>query len=350
MKMKNLKRKHIQGNPAVCLAVVFMAVILAVSYLPLGTVYAAGTNKESSASEEAIREVHKVKVGNKRYCFFVTHNVVMTPKEVASFGDNDQKLTDEVLKRAGLYIKEENCRLEKHKAISPQKWEKDGGTISLSPVEIYEENEKDGDAADPSDQGDEPSAADAAGGRITEVPAAEALRKAAPTDGNPARFYMNLVITTETPKDGDSKEPAKYSTFRKESPNSPELIYVAVATEKDAGLGEEICEDKSSDSGSDEKKGKLKIPKDTGAEKELLPEERTISMADRSGGPLEPTLIDGNPVTLEWIESGRQTGAGNGQGAALKWAIPAGIAGILTLGAAAFLIARSRRGEKEEEE
>ena len=445
--MKKMENRYIHANWFARIAAIMLAAVLAISYLPATRAYAAKDKTDKSKtsvakaaldSEPSIREVHKVKVGKKRYCFFVTHNVVMTPAEIAQFGDDDEKLTDEVLKRAGLYIKEENCKLASHKVISPEDWKKMGGTLSLSQVEIYEPDEEEvapsipaeekkddttetsdagntsdtgnttdtgntsdtgnttdtgntgesgndgntsdssntgdnsgengntddtsgnatntdnaGDTNNTSDTGNGTAAEGAAEGRIVKVEAVEALRKAAPTDGDPARFYMDLIITTETPKEGSAEQPKKYSTFKKSSPNSPKLIYLAVATEEDAKLGEDICEIKN---GSSKNNGtnKQKMPslRETGEDDdEMLPEFRSISMTDRSGEPLEPTLKDGDPVTLEWKEPGRQTDAEGGSGFfEQKWAIPA-LGGVaLLLAAALVFILRKRRETETEEE
>ena len=401
---------------------ILMAALIAAAYLPVSNTYAAKDDKksdqkkaasaaaeESEEQEETIREVHKVPIGSKRYCFFVTHNVVMTPKEIAKFSD-DGKLTDEILKRAGLYMKEENCKLESHEAITPKEWKKKIGTLSLSPVEIYEEGAATADdtedsadaedaagtadAADATDATDTTDADDAAskednsgedasgetagedtstadtteeaentddeasaveeseetaGGSIVTVEAVEALRKATPTDGNPSRFYTDLVITAKPSKDDSSSETKKYTTFKKKSPNSPKLIYIAVATEKDAALGEDICEEpKADDRSGKDSPGKDDLSDSAGEEEEMLPEYRTISMTDRSGGPLEPTLKDGDPVTLEWKEPGRQTDSGSSAGLFdHAWAAPALIA-ALALVAALVLILRKRRAGQDD--
>ena len=342
------------------LAAVLMSVLIAAGYLPAKSAFAADAAmvnaiKASTSvdSEETIREVHKVGVGNKVYCFFVTHNVVITPEEVAAL--DDEKLTDEILKRAGLYMKEENCKLASHKAITPAAWKKTGGRMFLGDAE------KDTSTID-------------------------ALRTAVPADGAPVRLHMDLIITNETPKatssdnsavgtaepgtDGTASEGATdgegsadseavsksrpwdsvawYSTYKKSSPNSPELLYVVVATPSDAKKGEEICKEETS---KDKNKKKDKTPKASpggGDEEEMLPEYRTINMTDRSGGPLEPTLKDGDPVTLEWIEPGRRT---DSEGKAGLFdharAVPAVIAAALIIAAGVFIAIRKRRKDEE---
>ncbi len=425
--MKKEKSKYNFKCLGVRIAAIVLAVMVVVSYLPVGFAYAAGNKtkskstkttkaKASAVTEDPIREVHKVKVGGKRYCFFVTHNVVMTPKEVAEFGDDDAKLTAEVLKRAGLYIIEANCKDSTHKKITPEDWKKKGGTLTLSQVEIYEEEEEeeqsepaeiddkdksseDADAGDkgegsedsgsedsgdgsegtdPSGSGsgdntegsgssgtpseeasaeeskeDEatptPAAAKVLGGEMVKVDATEALRKAAPTDGNPSRFYMDLVITDKNTKTL-SGEPKKYTTFKKSSPLSPKLIYIAVATEEDAKLGESICEEKKEGSKKN-RGGSDPEPKDLSEDDEdELPEFKTISMTDRSGDPLEPTLKEGDPVTLEWKEPGMNTDSNiKSRLTAQPWTLPALIAGVLAIALAAVLIIRRRNKEESED-
>lgn len=385
--MNIAESKNKYGILVVRLAAVMLAALLIAVSLPVDFAYAAGDSKKSKTkkaapvvnSEEPIREVHKVGVGNKKYCFFVTHNVVMTPKEISSFGNNDEKLTNEVLKRAGLYMKESNCKNEKHQVIEPKAWRKSGGTLSLGQVEIYEEEKESseddpaepvepadtgdgsdpaepvepsdtgdgGDTTEPADTGDGDNTADTPTGKTVKIDAVEALRMANPSDGDPVRLYMDVIVTTETPKKGSSKEPKKYSTFKKDSPNSPKLIYIAVATEKDAKLGESICEEKKP---KEEKQKNIKPGPDGGEGEEMLPEYRSISMTDRSGGPIEPTLKDGDPVTLEWIEPGRQTDSEGEQTGFFDhaWAIPALAAGALALAAALVLILRRRRKAEED--
>lgn len=75
-----------------------------------------------------------------------------------------------------------------------------------------------------------------------------------------------------------------------------------VATENDAAYGEDICKEEKKPE-KKPKKEDLPEPKPDGKEKkDILPEFRTISMTDRSGGPLDPVLEDGEPFKLEWID------------------------------------------------
>ena len=336
MKTAEIKNKY--GRICGRLAAIILAVLLAVVSLPVNFAFAAAD------SEKAIREVHNVKVGSKEYCFFVTHYVVITPAEIAKFGDDDEKLTDEILKRAGLYMKERNCKLAAHKAIEPAAWKKTGGEMFLGDVEIYEE-------ATPEEGGEGGETPD--GGTLVKVPTTEALRKAAPVDGEPVRLEMDLEVTTEKQKEGSEEKPTRYSTYKKSSPNTPKLLYIAVATEADAKLGEDICKEEAqknnSSNNSSSKKAKTVTSKAPKEEKEILPEERTISMTDRSGGPLEPTLKDGDPVTLEWREPGKQTDSNNEAGFFdHAWAVPALIAAALAIGIAVVLFIRKKDEEETE--
>ena len=350
MKTAEIKNKY--GRICGRLAAIILAVLLAVVSLPVNFAFAAAD------SEKAIREVHNVKVGSKEYCFFVTHYVVITPAEIAKFGDDDEKLTDEILKRAGLYMKERNCKLAAHKAIEPAAWKKTGGEMFLGDVEIYEEAtpEEGGDDGETPGGGSDdtitPSeTSEASGGTLVKVPTTEALRKASPVDGEPVRLEMDLEVTTEKQKEGSEEKPTRYSTYKKSSPNTPKLLYIAVATEADAKLGEDICKEENNNNNNKQNNKKVKpiTPKTPKEEKEILPEERTISMTDRSGGPLEPTLKDGDPVTLEWREPGKQTDSNNEAGFFdHAWAVPALIAAALAIGIAVVLFIRKKDEEETE--
>jgi hypothetical protein len=83
----------------------------------------------------------------------------------------------------------------------------------------------------------------------------------------------------------------------------------------------------------------------------MLPEFRTINMTDRSGGPLEDTLKDGDPVNLEWIEPAKHHGDGGGS---LIERIPGGMAGlaliaVLILAAFATAVYAAVRHKKQSE-
>ena len=310
-------------------ACLFMAFVMVILLTAQNSAFAADDNEEKPK-----REVHKVAVEDKLYCFFVTHYVVLTPAEIAGMSDED--LTKEIFRRSGLYMKEANCHDKSHKAVTPEDWTEKGGSFFLKDEDI------------------------------------ESLRLAAPVDGDPVKLQMDLRITvkqadTHKQEDADDPEgdpedkPKEYSTFKR---TSPRLIFIAVATEADAVYGEEICEEEKTPekpaqaepAAKPSKPGKK--PKDSGGggdeagEDEMLPELRTISMPDRSGGKLAPTLEDGKPVTLEWKDPEKHVAEVDGK--SLIDRIPGGAAGLTVIGiTAAGLIAAAviaiRRSREEED-
>jgi hypothetical protein len=72
-------------------------------------------------------------------------------------------------------------------------------------------------------------------------------------------------------------------------------------------------------------------------------------MVDRSGGPIEDTLKDGDPVTLEWIEPSKHPNNGGG---AFYDHLPGGILSVIGLAGLAglliFLIVRKKQRQEEE--
>jgi len=227
-----------------------------------------GKAKETE-KEEPIREVHDVGVENELYCFFVTHNVVLTPAEVAEM--TDEELTAAILERSGLYMKLTNCKKPSHKEITIKEWEKKKkGDFQLNASDI------------------------------------EGMRMAEPVDGEPVKFYMDLMIMKKTGEvvineEGEEEEEVVYySTFKR---TSPRLLFAVVATEADAKYGEDICQwDEKPAKKKKTKTPDVKISEPEAPPEEILPEYRTINMVDRSGGPIEATLKDGSPVDLEWID------------------------------------------------
>jgi hypothetical protein len=152
----------------------------------------------------------------------------------------------------------------------------------------------------------------------------------------------------ETPdEEPEVKTEMFFSTFK---PLSPGILFIAVATEEDAAYGEDICEEEKT---PEKQKKKTRKAADGGGgdeggePEEMLPEYRTISMEDRSGAPLEETLKDGKPVTLEWVEPDRHAESGRksfidripGRG----YGLAAGIAAAAAL--IAFAAVRKRREE-----
>ena len=333
--------------------IILMGVLLVTTMSVWNFAFGADTNAGTP-----IREVHKVTVEDNKYCFFVTRNVVLTPAEIK--GMTDEELTAEIFKKSGLYMKAANCRLRKHKAITVQDWNKAGRVLRLSDTDINnirnaapvdgnpvkmnldvriaimpedqekpsenkpkpaEDNQKPADTDKPADGGtpadsDKPAEGDTPADSDT------------PTEGD-------TPADSDTPS-GDEEKPAEpvkeYSTFRLTSPG---LVFIAVATENDAAYTEATCEEEKTDK-DDSKKNSGKgsqaaIKGDSGSEPgEMLPELRTISMKDRSGGKLDETLEDGTPVTLEWIEP--KKGAAADAGKSLIDRFPGGAAGLTVAG------------------
>lgn len=312
------------------LSVILILMMLSmVMLLPPDFAYAA----EESEEEQPVREVHAVGVGEETYCFFVTHNAVLTPAEIAEM--TDEELTAAILERSGLYMKETNCKEESHKTITMEDW------------------------------------AGRKGGFILSDPDIEAIRQAEPAEAAPVKFYMDLIIS----EDIEAEEETLFSTFK---PTGQNLIFAVVATEEDAEKTEDVCigekkpdpeeekdpdedEDKDKDKDKKKKKKKKKEKKEEEEEEppeveepdipeEILPELRTIYMVDRSGAPIEETLKDGSPVDLEWIEP---KDIGKNEETSFFDRIPGGIAGFAAMAAAAAAAAAGvavavRRKKKDE--
>lgn len=280
------------------LASVLLLVMVTVMLASPGFAYAGNTKDKDKEKEEPIREVHDVGVGNELYCFFVTHNVVLTPAEVAEM--TDEELTAAILDRAGLYMKKTNCKKPAHKEITIKTWtKKKMGDLQLSEADI------------------------------------EGIRTAEPVDGEPVKFYMDLRIARKTGEkivneEGEEEEEVVlYSTFKR---TSPRILFAVVATEEDAKYGEDICqEDKKPAKKKKQKNPDVSSEPEAPAE-EMLPEYRTIYMADRSGGPIEETLKDGSPVDLEWIDP---QNTDTKEKSSFIDRIPGGIAGLAVMAAIA---------------
>ncbi len=275
-----------RNNAFIRAAAVLLAMLFAVMLASPEFVYAA----KEKTPEPPIREVHNVGVGNGAYCFFVTHNVVLTAAEVAEM--TDEELTAHILEKAGLYMMKANCRKPKNdKIISVKSWEKKDGAFFLNEADI------------------------------------ESIRTAEPVDGEPVKIYMDLIIAEDISEVAEDEELPLYSTFKR---NEPKLLFAVVATETDAAFGEDICKE------DPPKKTKIKKPKpdkSPAVQKEILPEYRTISMVDRSGEPVEETLKDGEPVELEWIEP--KHNSGTEEEPSFIDRVPGGITGLVVIGAAA---------------
>lgn len=282
-------------------ASVLLIMLVTVMLTSPGFAFAATeTKQKDTKKEEPIREVHDVGVDNELYCFFVRHNVVLTPAEVAKM--TDEELTATILDRAGLYMKKTNCKKASHKEISVKKWGKmKKGELQLVASDIEE------------------------------------MRLAEPVDGSPVKFYMDLNIVKKTGEmieneEGEEVEEVDvYSTYKR---TSPRLLFAVVATEEDAKYGEDICKEDPPKKQKVKKQQKQQSKVSTPAEppEEMLPEYRTINMADRSGDPIEDTLKDGEPVSLEWKEPAK---AASEDEKSFIDRIPGGMTGLACMAAAA---------------
>lgn len=390
------------------------------------------TSLAQGAAAEPVRCLHKVKVGDKSYCFFAESNVVLTPGEIAVSEDGkartDDELTALILERAGFYMKEPNCNDSSHSEITVEEWLKDKGSFSLSkadlaairgaspkdgaPVKLYIDplisTEKasgklsgstasvisqtavtapaEGSADDPAGSSGDPTdpAADPTGPSGDSAdPAADSTNPSGgsadpatdPTDPsggstdpaadptNPSGGSPDPAADPANPSGGSTDPvvppepvPEEITWYSVSALTSPSLLFVVIATDKDAEYIEEICEpvkEEVKEEASEQPKPAApvktpKVPKVTAPE-ETLPEFKTIKMYDRSGGPLEETLKDGDPVTLEWI-------APKGNASSKKSFldhIPGGVLGLAAIAAAggltAFVIVKKKRESSEEE-
>ena len=105
---------------------------------------------------------------------------------------------------------------------------------------------------------------------------------------------------SEDPEDKPYVRPV-YSTYKL---TSPELLFVVIATETDAVVVEDECEEEGSEEPEEPEIPEMPeididIPS---GEEDILPEYRKIEMKDKSGQPLDPVLEEGEPVELIWIE------------------------------------------------
>ncbi|MBE6040725.1 MAG: hypothetical protein E7219_07180 [Clostridiales bacterium] len=267
----------------------------------------------SAAAEDSavapIRSVHKVKIENEEYCFHVQHNVVLTPGAITQI-EKDEDLAAAILEASGFYMKAPNCTDESHPVITADQWvEKTHGSVFLRAEDIAN------------------------------------IRKAEPVDGSPVKFYLDIGATREAKEPG-GEEPKVYSTFQS---TCPAILFVVVATDNDAKYEPSICEEaevvtpETTETQTTPKKTAIpKIPK---PKEDPLPENRTIKMTDRSGGPLEPVLKDGDPVTLEWIDASNKhdkADSGNVEDESSKQRVLA-IAAIIAAAVLAAIVALIRK-------
>lgn len=335
--------------------IIVMVILLVSSILIPCIVWADDGSEEATVNP--LREIHKVRVNKKNYCFFVENNVVMTPEDIKN-AKTDEKLTAEILKRAGLYMIETNCKDSAHDAITMQQWIKKGGSFLLSQEDLDQlrkaspskgktvklsmdvlvsdkkaalvktEPEKKETADSGSDAGSE-TASEAGSGSDTPDS----------TDGTDSSDGTDNTVgstdsTDDKKNDTDQSEAPKYkysapvySTYK---PMSEDLIFVIVATKADAKTADFVCEDPNADDAAEEP-----AEEPVAAEpEEILPEYRTIYMEDRTGAPIEATLKDGEKVNLKWIEPGSRS---DGEDSSPIDRVPGGIAGILAI--AALIIA-----------
>lgn len=283
-----------------------------------------------------IRSAHKVKAGDKSFCFFVANNVTLTQSELA--GMDDETLVKEILKRTGLFIKEASCNDPQHPLIPVDEWIAAGNTLGLSeediaairaaepaegksakfhmdiqftlkpedkepPAEEPGEGEDPGDdpSADPGDDpaadpGDEP-VPDPSDDPVPDPgddPAPDPSDEPAPDQGDdPA------PDPSDDPEDEQPEEREIYTTYKL---TSPELLFVVIVRDEDAGVTEDECDPVEPALPEEPEIPEMPEIPDISVPAEMLPEYRKIDMVDKSGAPLTPVLEDGEPVELTWIE------------------------------------------------
>ncbi len=325
-----------------------------------------------------IRSAHKVKAGEKSFCFFVASNVTLTQSELS--GMDDETLVKEILKRTGLFIKEASCNDPQHPLISVDEWTASGNTLGLSEEDIaairaadpaegksakfhmdiqftLKPEEKETPADDPAedkdkepaeDQSEDPAddpgkdpAADISGDTaedqgeapatdpgdaLAEDPEATPSDDPAPDTGDeplpdpgedpapdPGDEPLPDPGEDPAPEPGDDPAPDPgddpeqpeereiYTTYKL---TSPELLFVVIVADEDAGAAEDECEPVEPalpEEPEVPEMPEIVIP-DISEPTEILPEYRKIDMVDKSGAPLTPLLEEGEPVELTWIE------------------------------------------------
>ena len=399
-------RKYSSGfiNASSRFASILLILLVIIASVFCGTLI---TSLAQGAAAEPVRCLHKIKVGDKSYCFFAESNVVLTPGEIAVSEDGkartDEELTALILERAGFYMKEPNCNDSSHSEITVEEWTKDKGSFSLSkadlaairgaspkdgaPVKLYIDplisTEKasgklsgstasvisqtavtapaEGSADDPSADPADPSGGSADPAADPTNPSGGSADPATdPTDPSggstdPAADPTNPSGGSADPVVPPEPVPEEITWYSVSALTSPSLLFVVIATDKDAEYIEEICEpvkEEVKEEASEQPKPAApvktpKVPKVTAPE-ETLPEFKTIKMYDRSGGPLEETLKDGDPVTLEWIAP-----KGNANKKTFLDYIPGGALGLAAIAAAgaliAFVIVKKKKDSSEEE-
>ena len=446
-------RKYSSGfiNASSRFASILLILLVIIASMFGGTII---TSLAQGESPDPVRYLHKVKIGDKSYCFFVEKNVVLTPSEIAKKENGeprtDEELTALILEKAGLYMKEPNCNESSHSRITFADWTKDKGSFSLSKadleslrgaapkdgstVKLYidplistekaskpaapsvisptaattptepaegstdtngESTNPSGESTDPATDPSDPSSgstdpatdpSDPSGGSTDPAtdpsdPSGGSTDPA--TDPSDPSGGSTDPATDPTDPSGGSTDPATDPTdpssgsadpvvppvpvpeeitwYPVSALTSPSLLFVVVATEKDSKYVEEICEAKKEASKEETTAEttvqpqtvapvkKPKTPKAVTPPEETLPEFKTIKMYDRSGGPLEETLKDGDPVTLTWI-----TPKGNSTSKKSFFdRIPGGVLGLAAIAAAvgfiAFAIVKRKKSSEEEQ-
>lgn len=387
-------------NIAVRVLAVLLMMLLTVTVTFVSYGYAA----EDEADAAPVRESHRVKVGDRKYCVFVCDNAVLTPGKIGKMTDNE--LTVEILRRSGFYMMQANCRKEDHEAMDAEDWIKKGGSFMLSQKDI------------------------------------DSLRGARPSDGKPVKLHMDLLISTdpyvEEKEDSDvkddksagDKDGQKPAHDEEKKSQDEDNLKPAGSDDQESGSdaeqgtpvpgdqtdtaengdndpagpsgdenpGDDAADNNGGDDAADnsddnedseaseeikpEKKSrrtystyKLLRPEllfvvvatkadaseeddscredrtadrgdkdgdegDGDPGEEMLPEFRTIAMTDREGPPLEKTLEDGTPVTLTWEEPEKHADSPERP---VTHYLPAALAGLGLIAAAAAVVAVRKR-------
>ena len=309
-----------------------------------------------------IRSAHKVKAGDKSFCFFVANNVTLTQSELA--GMDDETLVKEILKRTGLFIKEASCNDPQHPLIPVDEWIAAGNTLGLSEEDIaairaadpaegksakfhmdiqftLKPEDKEPPAEEPApDPGEDPAtdpgndpaadtsddtAADQGEAPATEPgdapsedtgedpgddpsadpgddPAADPGDDPAPDpsdDPAPDPGDDPAPDPSDDPEDEQPEEREIYTTYKL---TCPELLFVVIVRDEDAGVTEDECDPVEPALPEEPEIPEMPEIPDISVPTEMLPEYRKIDMVDKSGAPLTPVLEDGEPVELTWIE------------------------------------------------
>ena len=141
--------------------------MLALVLFAAAMIFATSASDTYAADDTSIREAHNIDVNGKRYCFFITNNVVLTPKDLSTWKEDIQKkvekerkeeiekkveeehpeftpekveeevnkiineivdkefkekLANEILTRSCLYMKQTNCKIATHNKIDLKTW------------------------------------------------------------------------------------------------------------------------------------------------------------------------------------------------------------------------------------